>query len=376
MRIYNYRTPNINCDRPWKDCIFNDKSQLTSFKAKPLVAFNNQHVIQQHDITYITGKDACHAHHFAKMLATAVLYGEYQHAPSISVSTTDEPASILWIDTVRGPHACAAFFQEMTANLDNDDKRFHLLCLDMLGSIRENFWELTREVENYINILKPSLVVVDDIDHLMPHSGINVAAEFNKIVRDTINHTDTAFLFVGYNHLGKQAATTGEVGKLLFNSSNSIFSVSTRHAVSKVRLIRSYQILHNMLQDNGNEFCFSIADDNQAHEVVSAKCPSVSSSNDGQPQPLPDGFINQTILRDIISQVINPGESISPDELTAKLTARRQQLNRIDRSRNLIAQALHLGIIHKASDNSNAYTITPPTTPTRPTDKPCNLTLH
>ncbi len=375
MRIYNYRTANLDYEQPWKDCIFSDKSQLAAFKSAPLVSINNQPIIQQHHVTYLTGKDTCHAHHFAKMIATALLNGDYAHAPSISVTNDDKPASILWIDTVRGPHACAEFFQEMTASLKPEDKRFHLLCLDMLGSFRENFWELTREVESYIKYFKPSLVVVDDIDHLMPHCGINVAAEFNKIVRDTTNHTETAFLFIGYNHIGKQATSTGEVGKLLFTSSNSIFSVSTRQAVSHVKLIRSYHILNNMLHDLGNQFTFSIADDNQAHEVVNAKCPPVPSGDN--PQPLPLGFVNHTILRDIISEVIKPGETISPDELTAKLTARRQQLNRIERSRNLIAQALHLGIIHKANDDTNDYILAPsPATASQSTETATPLTLH
>ena len=93
--------------------------------------------------------------------------------------------------------------------------------------------------------------------------------------------------------------------------------------------------------------------------LFNAKSPIVTS-NDGNPTPLADGFNSQTILRDIISEVIDPGEAISPDQLTAKLTARRQHLNRIERSRNLIAQAAHLGIIHKASADSNDYVLTPP----------------
>ena len=359
MKIYNYRTPNTSDDNPWKNCLFNDKAQLESFASKPLVLFDNQPVIQQHYITYITGKDTCHAHHFAKMIAASVLNGEYSHAPSLSVNTMTEKPTVLWIDTIRGPHACASFFKEMTATLDNEDVRFNLLCLDMLGSFRENYWELTRQIEGYIQLIKPTLVVIDDIDHLMPYSGINVAAEFNKIVRDATNHTTTAFLCIGYNHLSKRAATTGELGKLLVTSANSVFSVSTQQAVSRVRLVRCYEILRNILDHPDNEFLFSIAEDNFPQEVVNAKSPIVTS-NDGNPTPLADGFISHTILRDIISEVINPGETISPDQLTAKLTARRQHLNRIERSRNLIAQAAHLGIIHKASDGSNDYVLTPP----------------
>ena len=355
MRIYSYREPNVSSENAWKDCLFENNEQLAGYGAKTLVAFNDQPVVQQHHTTYITGRDTCHAHHFAKMLAKAVLDGRYDNAPSITVRKTDEPANILWIDTVRGPHACASFFKEMTAQLPKDDMRFKLICMDLLGSHRENFWEVTRQVEAYIRSVEPTLVVIDDIDHLMPHSGINVAAEFNKIVRDTTNHTETAFVFVGYNHLGKRASTTGEVGKLLFTAANSVFSVTTQQAVSRVRLVRAYEIISNILDCPDSEFMFSIAADNLPHEVVKASI-TTHLGNDGQGTvPLANGFVSHTALSDIISGVMKPGEAISPDELTVKLSARRQQLNRIERSRNLIAQAAHLGIIRKASDGSNDY---------------------
>ena len=248
------------------------------------------------------------------------------------------------------------------AHITREDSRFTLICLDLLGSYRENFWELTRQVEGYIQQIRPTLVVIDDIDHLMPHSGINIAAEFKKVIRDTTNHTETAFLLIGYNHLAKRASTTGDVGRMLFTAANNIFSVSTQHAVSRVRLVRSYEIVSNILDHPDSEFLFSIADDNLPHEVVNTSIRMDSASQGGTAAPLPSGFVTHTVLRDIFSEVIDPGKTISPDELTAKLTARRQQLNRIDRSRNLIAQALHLGILTKADDDTGLYTLNPQST--------------
>ena len=375
MKIYNYRTPNVDYGDPWKDCLFTDNAQLDSFGAKPLVSFNNQPLIQQHHVTYVTGKETCHAHHFVKMLTSAVLNGDYSHAPSIAVTPTEERPTVLWIDTVHGPHTCASLFKEMTAQFNSDDHRFYLLCLDMLGSFRENFWELTRQVESYIKQIKPTLVVVDDVDHLMPYCGINIAAEFNKIVRDTTNHSETAFLFIGYNHLGKQASTTGNVGKMLFTTACSVFSVTTQHAVSRVRLVRANEIMCNILDHPDNEFLFSIADDNLLHELVDAKCPTVLSGRSAQ--PLPNGFLTQTILHDIFSEVIEPGKTISTDELTLKLTSRRQQLNRIEQSRTLIAQAAHLGVIHKSDDGDSGYTLAQfHPKPCKPTDNEKHLTIH
>ena len=45
MKIYNCRTPNVDYDDPWKDCLFTDNAQLDSFGAKQLVSFNNQVVL-------------------------------------------------------------------------------------------------------------------------------------------------------------------------------------------------------------------------------------------------------------------------------------------------------------------------------------------
>lgn len=63
-------------------------------------------------------------------------------------------------------------------------------------------------------------------------------AIINRIVRDTHNHTETAFLFLGYNNLSKRASTTGDLGRFLFTGSNNIFSVTTQNDISRVKLIK------------------------------------------------------------------------------------------------------------------------------------------
>jgi hypothetical protein len=383
MKIFSYRNPNESCARPWRECLITDYSQVEQFRSRPLVSFNNQPIIQQHNVTYVTGKDTCHAHHVAKMIASAVLRGAYDKAPALTVDAGDKPATVLWIDSVRGPHASADFYREMTAGLQPGDKRFALLCLDTLGDYRLNFWELTREIEAYIRELQPTLVVIDDVDHLMPNCGMKLAAEFHNIVRDTCNYTPAAFLMVGYNHLAKKASTTGQLGKALFPCSNHVYSVTTQHAVSRVRLVRSFNVGMHIMDHPDSDLLFTVGADNFPCEVVDARCPAVSdaagSSDDaGHPQPLPRGFVSQTVLRDIFTQLIPPGQSMSPDDLTAALTARRQQLNRIDRSRILIAQALNLGILEKTGPDGTPafYTLKQPATPTQPAQPATPLTIH
>lgn len=361
INICSYREP-ISCDDPWQDALFSSTSQLTDLRSRDLVLYGEQPLLQQHHSTYLTGKDTCHAHHFAKMLATSVIRGEYPNARTIVVknedvgvsdgriyaSTTPVP-TVLWIDTVRGPHACADFFREMTEGLDPDKKQFHLLCLDVIGASRDNPWEITRRIEFFINTIRPTLVVIDDIDNLMPYCGITVATEFTRIVRDTINHTETSFLFIGYNHLNKRASTTGNVGKQLFSMASHVYSVTTVQAVTHVRLIRTREYCC----PGQDDFHFTIGSDNLPHEVVRAlPTEKPSQSRD---------YIEETTLRDIMTQVIPQGGSITPDDLTDQVAARRVHLNRVDRSRTLIAQATRLGIITKADggytlNNSNLDT--------------------
>ena len=301
------------------------------------------------------------------MLAGAVIAGGYRHAPSLKASptvpvTVDIPANrlnpngtkrqrtttanagtVLWIDTVHSPYDCAQIFREMKDNFHFKEGDFTLLCLDILGAFREDFYSLIHLIEDHIRKLKPALIVIDDIDHFMPNCGINVASTFNHVLRDTLNHTETAFLLIGYNHLGKRASTTGDLGKLLFPGSNSVFSVSTQNGVSHVRTVRALEYACN--DEPG--FIFSIGEGNIPHEMV---------------KTLPSGNISPTLveqcaLKDIVAAVIEPGESLSPDELVTRVSKRQAQLNRIDRARTLMAQAITYGLIEKQS-GSNTYTLT------------------
>ena len=360
MKIFHYRMSEYE-NNPWKDTIIKDDSQLEGLRSKTLVSINDQIIARQHSMTYLTGRETCHAHHFAKMVAGAILNGNYDQAPELNVSLPDdEMGSVLWVDSAHSIYSCADFFKEMTSRYDPEHKRFALLCLDKLGQFRYDFYAFIQTFEEAVKMTQPTLIVIDDIDHLMPNCGVNAAAAFDHAVRDILNHSDTACLFIGYNHLSKRASTPGNLGKYLFSSASSIFSVTTQQAVTTVRLVKSF-----MYQTNyDGQFSFTIGDDNLAHQVVKV-CTEPHNSN----------IMQQTTLRDIISDVIEPGETISPDQLFQRINDRRQQLNRFDRTRALIAQAAQLGIITKAP-NSNDYTLTgPPCRDTVTAPSPINNSL-
>ena len=348
MKVFHYRTASCGGD-PWEDLIITGKTDLSQFNSRAIVSINGQTVLRQHSITYLTGRDTCHAHHFAKMLAGAVLSGSYDRAPGLSVNLDNvQKGSVFWLDSVHSIHACADLFNEMTANFDPEHERFSLCCLDKLGSFRYDFYGVLSAVEEAVKQLKPELIVIDDIDHLMPYCGINVAGAFAHAIRDILNHSETACLCIGYNHLGKRTSTTGEIGARLFTMSHNIYSITTQHAVSTVKLIKSFNAQSSL---NG-QFCFTIDSDNFPHEVIKTVT-----------EPYGNNYLRQNTLRDIIGDVIKPGQAISPDDLFDKINSRRQQLNRHDRTRTLIAQAAQLGIIKKTDDDTNNYTLATPFDP-------------
>lgn len=248
MEINYYRKPIIKGElESWQDCQFTTATDLSALTVQPLVTINGQPILRQHHSTYLTGKDTCRAHHFAKLLAATLL----------------PTSKVLWIDSLHGPHVCKQIYQELVAHATIKDN-LHFVCLDMLGGMKDNVFAISRNIEALIDRFKPALVVIDDIDHLMPFCGINIASEFCRIVRDVTNHTETAFLFIGYNHLSKKASTTGNLGKYLFLDATDVFSLSTQREVTTVRLVRSYDLSRN---PDDTQYTFAIGPDNLPHEA-------------------------------------------------------------------------------------------------------------
>ncbi len=318
MEINYYRDANAQShDESWQSCQFTSETDLTPFRSSELVTLNGQPYLRQHHITYLTGRETCRAHHFAKHLAVQVL----------STAPSSKGCKVLWIDTLNGPHISASIFRELAQHAASKEA-LHYLCLDILGGQRDNHWWLARSIESLIRRLNPQLVVIDDMDHFMPYCGIRVAGEFNRVVRDAINHTDVAFLLIGYNHTGKKACTAGELGKQLFNSSSDIFSLSTVRDVTTVRHISGYD-LH--VHPSDSQFHFTIGPDNLPHEA-------------SQPRKAPASGIDDDTLRHIVDNIIQPDQDITPSDLLTQVRARHAQLKRDTRDAALLDQIhrLHL----------------------------------
>ena len=341
MEINYYRQPNSQgTQASWDACQFTSATDLSRFTVKPLVTINGQPFLQQHHVTYLTGRETCRAHHFAKHLAIKVL-------SSLSDQSSYSNCKVLWIDTIHGPHVCAAICRELAAHV-TDKQDLHFVCLDILGGQRDDVWHVSRCIEGLISQRRPQLVVIDDIDHFMPNCGINIATEFSRIVRDTVNHTDTAFLFIGYNHLGKKACTTGNLGKQLFINATDIFSLSTQREVTTVRHIGGYDLSHD---PDDCEFRFTIGSDNLPHEAAPAHQYKATA-------------IDDNTLCEIVTDILQPGQTITPDEFLQQVTTRQRQLRQQDRVTGLLNQAVRLDLLRPVPNNEDigtpiSYSISP-----------------
>ncbi len=336
MKINFHRHHNPGSHDAWKECQFTSGTDLSALTIRSLVTINGQPVLQQHHATYLTGKETSRAHHFAKYLAIQVFKGKQGKSNEEKGNdAASEAPTVLWIDTVHGPHISAQLFKELQAHAVGEAK-LHLACLDVLGDERNNFYALNRRIEELIDRLEPTLVVIDDIDHFMPFCGVNVATEFCRIVRDVLNHTETSFLFVGYNNLSKKAATTGNLGKYLFIDATDVFTVSTQRNLTTVRYVRGFDLSND---PDATQFHFTIGPDNLPHPAQ--KAPAVGS------------IMDSDVLARCITDVLQPGQTITPDELVTQITARHRQLKHQARSRAILNQALNLDLIKKEEDTQN-----------------------
>ena len=342
MKINFHRHHNPGSHDAWKECQFTSGTDLSALTIRSLVTINGQPVLQQHHATYLTGKETSRAHHFAKYLAIQVLKGkegkdkEGKDNQVTNGEAASEAPTVLWIDTVHGPHLSAQLYRELQAHAVGEAK-LHLACLDVLGDERNNFYALNRRIEDLIDRLNPALVVIDDIDHFMPFCGVNVATEFCRIVRDVLNHTETSFLFVGYNNLSKKAATTGNLGKYLFLDATDVFTVSTQRNITTVRYVRGFDLSND---PDATQFHFTIGPDNLPH--AAEKSPAVGS------------IMDSDVLARCITDVLQPGQTITPDELVTQITARHRQLKHQARTRAILTQALNLDLIKKANEDMAA----------------------
>ena len=292
---------------PQQKCVFTCETDLSEFGATPLVSNCGIPVVLNHEITLVTGCSHSRTHHYAKMLATAILNG--------------------------GQYP----FANCKLNSDN----FRMMCLDCLGSFKDQCSLVVDLVIDAVRDFRPNFIVINDIDHLIPFAGHRDTNDFVAFLREITSLYNVAVCAIAHNLIGKVKNTTGLLGTELFGIATNIFRVIDHGATSTVT---SYKA---MVQ-TPYEFTFTLNDRNLPQEVVIAP-QRVSASQD---------YIDTLTLQDIFSGIISEGDSVKPDELMSNVTSHLIRLAKFNRARFLISNALIRGIITRDPATGD-YSATP-----------------
>ncbi len=348
---YN-RTPLIGDRDPWSSLFINIDSPLQQYRPNPIVTICGSVALHRHDITFLTGASHCRAHAVAKMLAAAVLQGSYQYVPSLQVAKPQEEQDnqeqnnrVLWIDSVHSFYTCCSFIEDLKQHFGASNENFRLMCLDDLGTFNECDEVILCNITQAIRDFKPTLIIIDDLDHLTPECGAYRADNFYLEMREILDFYSTSLLCIGYNLIGRAKSTAGFIGKRLFPIANNVFRITNRGTTSLLQRVRA-------ITDDGEfQFAFTINDKNFAQEVLLKPENSSAAAQ----------YAEATTVQDVFNAVITEDEAVSPDQLVTRLNKRQTELNRLTRNRLLIADALARGVIIK--DNQGYYTINPKSSP-------------
>ena len=200
---------------PWESlCLNIDMRNLAERRPHALVNINGATILHQHEITFLTGASHCRAHAFAKMLAGAVIGGAYPFAQSVQVARHDgddpqQPPRVLWIDTVHSFYTCCGIIDDIKRNFSATQDNFRFVCLDALGTFAECYERLLYGIMDTIRDFNPSLVIIDDLDHLATDCGYNLTTNFYLMVREYLDHHGASFLCIGYNLINSTYADAG-----------------------------------------------------------------------------------------------------------------------------------------------------------------------
>ena len=286
-------------------------------------------------------------------VAFAVINGNYPFAHSLQVARQADsgksddndnqakviPGKILWIDSVHSFYTVCGFVDDFKRNFNVNSDNFRVMCLDDIGTFNERDETVHQHIIKAIRDFKPTLVVIDDLDHLTPECGMNLANNFYLAIRETLDHYDTSLLCVGYNLIGRAKATAGFIGKMLFPVANNVFRITNRGTTAHVRRVKGVS------GDDQFEFAFTVNDQNFPQEVVMIPDNTTAEAR----------FAEVTAVQDIFTSVLPAHEALTPDELLTRLNKRHDDMNRLNRNRHLIAGALAQGIIVR--DANRRYTI-------------------
>ena len=347
---YN-RRPIAKCieDDPWSHlCLNIENDDLQKSRPNPIVNIAGSTILHQHEISFATGTSHCRAHAFAKMLAAAVIGGQYQLMPSLKVARHEgqeqsPTGRVLWIDSVHSFYTCCGIIEDIKRSVTTplNNSNFKFMCLDDLGTFNERDTYVHQHIFKAIDEFKPTLIIFDDLDHLTPECGMIHADNFYLMLREYLDFHEVAVLCVAYNLLGRAKGTAGYIGRRIFPIANNVFRITNRGTTAIVQRVKGIAC------DDQFECAFNINDNNMPQEVML----------EPETATLAQRFVEANAVQDIFTAVIPQDQSLTPDQLVEKLNKRQEQMNRVNRNRHLIASALAQRVLNR--DPNGNYSVNP-----------------
>lgn len=225
------------------DCVFSPEEIDRMQQPSHLVTMDAAASIYAQEVTIITGTDAARTALFAKMLAATVITRDYPFATGLKSPLVN--GKVLWIDSVNSLQATTQLASDMKQIAGAQSSNFKIAALSALGNGKDYCCMVEDVIENTISAFKPHLIIINNLDTLLPYVSWNFAYHFTEHIRAYIFNHHAAVCAIGHNLIGKVKRTTGYLGEIFYPIASTVYRVSERSknesAVTRVSCYKTFQ---------------------------------------------------------------------------------------------------------------------------------------
>lgn len=225
------------------DCVFSPDEIDRMQQPSHVVTMDAAASIYAQEVTIIMGTDAARTALFAKILAATVITRDYPFATGLTSPLVN--GKVLWIDSVNSLQATTQLASDMKKIAGAQSSNFKIAALSALGRGKENCRMVQDVVENTISAFKPHLIIINNLDTLLPYASWNSIFHFTEHIRGYIFNHHAALCAIGHNLIGKVKKTTGYLGEILHPIASTVYRVSERSknesAVTRVSCYKTFQ---------------------------------------------------------------------------------------------------------------------------------------
>lgn len=244
------------------DCIFSPGEIDRMQQPSHVVTMDAAASIYAQEVTVITGTDAARTALFVKMLAATVITRDYPFATELTSPLVG--GKVLWIDSANSLQATTQLASDMKQIAGANSSNFKIAALTALGRGVDHIYTVEDVVKEAISDSKPHLIIINNLDTLLPYASWNFIYHFTEHLRGYIVNNHAALCAIGHNLIGKIKRTTGYLGEILYPVASTVYRVSERSKnESAITRVSCYKTFHRCPKD----FAFTINELNFPQQV-------------------------------------------------------------------------------------------------------------